>query len=98
MINTLNEIINENKLEIKEFLNIIEMQQPNYSRLIKNKDILNIKNGIKLANNFNISLDFIYKEYLNNNKSSEIIHLFNKLNEKQKEIILNTIKLFLKEN
>lgn len=91
MINTIIQIMNEHKLETKDLLQILEMQQSNFSRLTKNKDILNIKNAIRLANSLNLSLDFIYKEYLSTKIDIEFQNKFNRLKENDQQTIINLI-------
>lgn len=47
-----------------EMAKILGMKQQNYSREENGDSILSIKNAIKIANHFHISLDQIYNDYI----------------------------------
>ena len=47
-----------------EMANILNMKQQNYNREENSETILSIKNALKIANHFHVSLDYIYSDYI----------------------------------
>ena len=83
-----------------ELATIMQLDQSAYSRLENSDTILSIKNALKLAKHFGISLDEIYgikKSDSSETELPEIVSIYNQLTEQGKAELLNFAKFKLSE-
>ena len=83
-----------------ELAKIMQLDQRAYSRLENSDTILSIKNALKLAEHFDISLDEIYgikKSDSSETELPEIVSIYNQLTEQGKAELLNFAKFKLSE-
>ncbi|MBE7087209.1 MAG: helix-turn-helix transcriptional regulator [Clostridiales bacterium] len=78
-----------------EFAKILNMAHPSYSRKLKTSSQLEIEHALKIANYFGLSLDYIYKDELNNPTSDEILYKLQKLTAEQRSVVENVIDSYL---
>lgn len=84
------------KLNQAEFAKILDTSQRVYSNIETGDSILSIKNGLKIANHFGLTLDYIYSQYLTTKETNlEVQEKINLLSDKDKEVVLTLIDTLL---
>lgn len=95
------EIRKENNLSQQEIAKILEIDQKTYSNYENNKTEPTISSIIKMADYFDVSLDYLVGRQYNNNighittDENELICDYRKLNQINKIKILSELKGFL---
>ena len=60
----LKELRTQLNIPLTEMANILEISKGSYWSLESGETIMSIKNALKIANHFHVSLDYIYSDYI----------------------------------